>query len=121
MYKKPLRIETTASAGCVLTAEELKAGIEAEKNGAMFSYQREVPIYLHKLSKEAETAGRLACERSNSECKLACAAVSLIDTITPESLADGDFTARCITSSCSGSGPKSAADYVQARTNAATE
>lgn len=110
MIEKPLRRKLETTAGVLLTRDELNQAIEARKNGVIFGYIQEVPVFLRDTANSAKSLGKLICGREN--CELTCAGVSLVDHITPTTLIDGDITAKCEIPDCTGEGVRAAAAYV---------
>lgn len=111
MIDKGLRIERTASAGIVITKDELSRAIAVTKNDTMSSYEDEVPVWLDSVAERAQIVGRMACGRDT--CQLSCAGTDLTDHETPKTNVDGDLTARCPVAECSDEGVRAAVVYFQ--------
>jgi len=101
------RVERMASATVMPTSKELESAIADAKNGTMFNYQREVPVFVRSVAERAEAAGRLVC--ANEGCELACSGVNLRQTETPSSEVEAALIARCPVSSCMDQGVQAAA------------
>jgi hypothetical protein len=92
---KSLRVERMASAGIMLTEEEIAGVVDKRSNGKDPKASIEV---LRDIALVARTIGREVC---GADCQLECAAIDLTETISKY---DADLTARCAVSDCSNEG-----------------
>jgi hypothetical protein len=93
---KPVRVERMASAGLMLTADEIR-----EFNGSRETADNsaEAMDTLVRIAKVAETAGHKACKIA--ECKLKCVAIDLTAAVSEY---DADLVARCSAPICDNAG-----------------
>lgn len=105
------RVERMASATVMPTKKELESAISDAKNGTMFNYRREVPVFVRSVAERAEAVGKMAC--GSEGCDLECVGLDLTGVQTPKSNTDAALVARCKDTNCSDIGVEVAAIYFQ--------
>lgn len=98
MISKSLRIERTASAGIMITDEELRTVIPGAQQANTVDYSDKLNDWLQRTADEAQGLGSSVC--SLADCKLVCAGTNLTKSQTPQTHVDADLTARCTAANC---------------------
>jgi hypothetical protein len=110
MLQKRLQRNLEVTAGLQLDRGDITDLIANKANGAIFNYEREASVAIRSLATKAETVGKLACN-NEEDCRLSCSGVPLLNTVSD---VDADFTSRCKSQDCDGSGIKAATAGLQA-------